>query len=438
MSRPAYTVFASEGAWQAARSGEAPERPTEPSARAVAEWLREHGYAGEGVLLALPSAWCLCASIATAGLPRRNRRQAMLFRLEEKLPLAAEDFVADFLIHPSDALGVAVPLARVAPIVADLESAGVAVEALCPAALVALARLLAGHAGPPPDAVLWADEHAADLFFLFEGRPAAWRLLDASLAGAREHLGLRLLHSTGPLRLLSVGASPAAAAPLAAMPDVELTPVESPPLATTAAAGAQPLLQGRPAPWINLRRDALAIKDRARQIRRPLRAAWACAVVFLAAAAAGSLWRAHAWEQAARQADEQARRLFHDLIPNQPTPLDVRRRMESEARKRQAVSGQGEPAPALPNALRVLHELLRRLNDDVRFRLTDLRIQGEAAVLDGATLSHASADRLAAGLRAANGFLVEPPRTKARSDGGVDFLLRATFPPASRPAEKRP
>ena len=39
-------------------------------------------------ILAVPSSWCLCAGISLKGLPAKGRRQAMLYRLEEKLPLS--------------------------------------------------------------------------------------------------------------------------------------------------------------------------------------------------------------------------------------------------------------------------------------------------------------------------------------------------------------
>src|SRR5688500_10313053 len=47
--------------------------------------------------LAVPTAWCLCASVSTDELPRTDRHEALRYRLEEKLPVPAEDVVADFI-----------------------------------------------------------------------------------------------------------------------------------------------------------------------------------------------------------------------------------------------------------------------------------------------------------------------------------------------------
>src|SRR5947208_10731970 len=76
-------------------------------AQHLAEEFRRLGYTGQPVMLALASADCLAATIDVAGLPRSDRK-AMLYRLEEKLPVAAESVVADFAVADSHALGVCV------------------------------------------------------------------------------------------------------------------------------------------------------------------------------------------------------------------------------------------------------------------------------------------------------------------------------------------
>src|SRR4051794_4277998 len=128
MSARSFVIFAHETEW---RNGVATSGGTtisdiqvtdasSPSQAAadVASALTAAGYRGEAVLLAVPSAWCLVASISTQDLPA-NDRKAMLFRLEEKLPLAAEGIVAEFVASPdgSAALGVCTRIDRIAPLV---------------------------------------------------------------------------------------------------------------------------------------------------------------------------------------------------------------------------------------------------------------------------------------------------------------------------------
>src|SRR5690606_25478069 len=67
------------------------------AADAAAARLLERGYGGDGVVLAIPSAWALAAPVSAEGLPKKGQRQAILYRLEEKLPVSAEEVVADHL-----------------------------------------------------------------------------------------------------------------------------------------------------------------------------------------------------------------------------------------------------------------------------------------------------------------------------------------------------
>src|SRR5207302_8792168 len=69
-----FVIFAGERAWKIA-SGAAvdevridAEASANDVAGAVAAKLRERGYQGEGVMLALPSAWCLSAGVSLEGL----------------------------------------------------------------------------------------------------------------------------------------------------------------------------------------------------------------------------------------------------------------------------------------------------------------------------------------------------------------------------------
>src|SRR4051812_6878706 len=187
----AFILFAAPSHWQLRATHGASSKPidipissgasVEQTADEVAAALKSAGYRGEPVVLALPSAWCLCASVATAGLPRKDRRRAMLYRLEEKLPLAAEDVVADFLPGgPSSeqSLGVCAQKQMVAPLVGALERNGLSLAAICPAALLAVQQMLTGGVQrgtqtDKPTAILWAmgpdAADALELFLLADG-----------------------------------------------------------------------------------------------------------------------------------------------------------------------------------------------------------------------------------------------------------------------------
>jgi type II secretory pathway component PulL len=106
---------------------------------AVAKALEDWGYDGAGVVLGLPSSMIYAAQIDCTALPRTQRRLAMLFRLEEKLPLDIERLTAEFLPPASGrTLGVAVETKRLGPILDALTAAGAEPLVACPTALLAL------------------------------------------------------------------------------------------------------------------------------------------------------------------------------------------------------------------------------------------------------------------------------------------------------------
>src|ERR1035437_9505006 len=74
------------------------EATPEQIAEALAQSLREKGLAEAMGVLALPSQWCFCASMATEGLSKKNLRRQLLYRFEDYLPIPVEDVITDFVI----------------------------------------------------------------------------------------------------------------------------------------------------------------------------------------------------------------------------------------------------------------------------------------------------------------------------------------------------
>jgi hypothetical protein len=488
MSKNSVVIFASPADWRIGYIGNegqvvmravAPPADATPAqiAESLSAALREAGRPDANAILALPSSWVLSASISTEGLPRVGRHKAMLFRLEDKIPLPVEEVVADFIPDRSTAQGVAVQTTQLAPLITAIEAQGIAIQCICPAALLALQQYLAttppespapGTAAiPGPRAIALGSDDSVDLFILASGpghrdsgsgsrvqglgsgvwgrgvgttayslQPTAssaflgWHHLPADATRIRQLLALHTAQmNCEALSLQTWGLPPKLERELFSSSHVAPVSQQTHGLFELATSAGIAAFAGATAPPMNLRRDALANADRFRQVRQPLHRALAAALFFFAALTLAFLWRGHLYSKVLTTCDTRQRQIFHELFPGRPLPLAVCAYLDSEFRGLQGVSGQSSELPKQTSALLVFYEALRRLPADLRYSLLEVRFEGEEVYFDGQTRSHSDADAIAAALRAQQGFTVEPPRTERLRDEGVGFVLRAKAPP---------
>lgn len=410
--------------------------------------LSAAGWTDRPVVLALDSPHCLCATFDVSDLDRAGRRKAMAFRLEENLPLAAEDAVADFLELPDGrAVGVCSALADLKPLVDAYENAGIPVRHVCPTALLMTQQLTAQHTDL--DAVLIASGDAdrgttdLDLLELHDHRPTHWWWFADDRTAAAERIALLTSQADRPaeaalLRIARLGSD---ADEPGASPRLE--PVE-PDVADpdhAAALQAVRILDGIDEPWINLRRDQLAAPDPFDTYRRPVLALAAAVVLLLVSTIVIGQWRTAQYAAAATDLRAEQAEVFRDAMPGQRVPFaGIRNRLESERRKLAGLGGRdtasGDDADALhrTSALTHLQHVLAALPTNVRFRLLDLSIEPDRIRVAGEAQSHADAERLVIALRQTGGYDVDPPETQALRDRGVSFSFAAT-PVANPPSE---
>ena len=399
MAARTFILFAAHHApWRVAVDGRVADVPAEPDeplervAQAAAESMRRAGYRGQPVLLAIPSHWCLAASVPLEGLPRRHDRAARLFRFEEKLPLAAEDLVADFIDGPQEALGIAVRLEQLRPVIDVLESNGIAVESIVPSAL------LTAHATPRAhgSCVLRIDEDdAVDVLVLQDGRPTAWSVAPATEAEVQLHTDLARRAS---------GAT-------------EVVRLDEPATAAAARAGRD-ALRGRLNPWVELRRDALASPDRLRASRRALNVALSSAAALLIVLGAVMLVRAQRYERSARDDERRLVDRFRAEFPGWTVPANVSAVIDSEHRKLAAQQFGAARQASSASALRTLVRVLGALPAGARVALERMSFDDRGFVLDGRVAAPAELDAITASIRSAN-LRVAPPQAQRDDDPGA-------------------
>lgn len=437
---PTWVIFAGEKAWRVARCGGAscevrdletpPDAPPDAFAQAAAAALALMGATGRAVSLAAPSHWCLCATVNTANLPRA-RRQAMVFRLEEKLPLPAEEFVADFIDGPAgDSLGVAGQVRLLQPAVLAIEKAGWTIDTICPAALLAAQRYVESEKLPPTGALLFTHDGQLELLQFDDGRVKAWDTLAADPDDAAMELGVRALHRAAPLRVACADLPADIMARLQSIDGLELIDAALPPALQAAAMTAHAIAHQGKTPWIELRRDALGAADAFRGARRSIRAAVLAAIGLAVCLAAAVVWRASAYQGAAGDYAREQQAIFERVLPGKPMNdgFSVAAQLLREERRLRGLSGEGQDLPSRPSALLLLQRLLNALPADGRCRVNELRLNEDKVWVEAVVPSHAEATSVATSLAADRAFRVDPPRTEQVGGGSpaVSMTLTAT------------
>lgn len=425
MTAKTFTIFAGQQTWHvAAADGDDvqlsevaadPHAGPDQVAAAVRRSLDQIGYLGQSVLLTIPSTWCLSANITTTGLPRKQRHRAMAYRLEEHLPLAAEDVVCDFVASvPAPAkntekhghvLGVAAQTDQLKQCVDAFENTGIAVGSICPTALLAAQSAATRQDNGHCDAALSQDGDRVNLITFRNGRPENWFALPQNQDDIALYLNTLTVDRPAPLQVV----------------DYRDTAI-GPPVAQIAHG----VLTGATRPWIDLRRGDLAVKDRLRSVRRPLNVACCAALVFAIVLPVTMGWRGNTYDRQARAFDDQQRALFAHDYPGKTVPVNVKSRFASEARRLEGLSGASDQIPAQQSALAQLHHTLGQLPRELRYRILELRIDTGTLYLAGEARSHSDADAIAAALRHGPGVNVEPPRTETLQDKGTGVAFTIT------------
>lgn len=432
MSTNAYILFPHGATWQIAtvNGGHAtladmlpPEGDVSKiSPQAIAERLKTEldrlGYAGQGVMLALSSADCWAASIDIAGLPRGDRK-AMLYRLEEKLPMAAESIVADFAIGDARALGVCVREDAVSPLLHSLESHGVAVQSICAATFLAAQQLAEGTG---PQILLIGEDDQINVIAIHDGVPTSWSLLPNQPAVLRLHLDVLLMElgdETVPIRSSGV---PAVMVQNLNVKSVPVVPRQ------VAAIGGAAILESRLKPWIEFRRGALSISDPLRLHRRALEVLLGAAAIFLVCTTLGFLWRIHRYNEATTTANSRMSNEFLSTFPTWSVPSNLKTIVEGEHRKLVSRGAAGVPAEVNHSAMELFHGVLSRLPVDLKFKLESMSFHEDLFELQGRVRTYGDLETIAAATRL-SGMDVPPPQAHRDAEGFWSFTLRGTRPP---------
>jgi len=363
----------------------------------------------------------------------------MIYRLEEHIPIDAEQLTADFLPPVGGKiLGMAVETVIVRTIIDSLTEARIETVAVCPTAMLGLWDSLSRNGAENSDYVIITDRQCVDVFRITDRQPSAWyttspqpseliRCFQADMLAEpveNEHPSVLLI---GPLE-----ASVASALEQETSVKILYGGEEQSLVPAAGTAGA--ILAGQAAGWVNFRRDALALPDKWGRFAGLIRAAVILACLLPLVLAAGFYWRGSRYETIAKQYQEKQVAEFQTAYPNQPVPTGIGSRFESQLKAVAAKSGSGFDLPDRPCALETLSRMTANLPPAVRLRIVEMRMDTAGILIEGQTRNHTGAESIARTLKR-GGFLMGPPSTEHLVAGGVAFTLIGTFGTSEQQAQ---
>jgi hypothetical protein len=398
LGKSSFRVAAVEGdfvCWS--KTAFANDATPESEAKLIAGALRELNYRGDPALLALPTISCLSAPVSLKGAGARDRK-ALVFRLEEQLPIAAEDFVADFIATADEALGVAVVTNPLKALVDALATESVAIAHVVPAAF-----LDAAGRAPAAGIALSREDDVVSIVEQRDGRPRRWMLARCDTESIRDTLDAGGIDANHQIDSAAIGEAGDAAARRAAN-----------------------ILAGSIRPTIDLRRDALEPADGRAGIRGALNAFLAAVAVFVLALASAWMILAHRNNQVAAHNDAQLVAAFHDVFPGWD-PINISDIVHSEHQKLSAIHSADLPPEARGSALAMLREIIVSLPEDKGLVVDRMTFDDSAFELSGSVDSLETVESIAQATRV-DGLEVGPPQTHRDERGRWAFELRGSRP----------
>ncbi len=401
------------------------QAPVRQRVGACIRQIEQAGWQANPLLLALPSHWCLCATIETDDLGRSGRRKAMDYRLEEHLPLSAEDSVADYVeLGNGQALGICCQRLRLETILAEFAEQGVPVRQIVPTALLVTAAVARSCRA---DAVVVVDSHdqpeSLDWIELSRSGPEQWRWLADDRQALSRCIATWAEEKDAPRRLVILGSADGVEVP----EPVERIDPDEDGLEAAALAAAADAADG--AGWVNLRTGPLAIREGLGPGDKPVAALVSALVVLLLSLTVGMYWRAMAYDDLAASFSREQMDVFRRSVPGQPVPLNVPARLASERRRLAGLGGavgvEGAEPVRTESALVHLRNVLQALPRDTRFRILDLNIQPDRITVIGQARSFVEAERLTVDLRKSGRYEVPPAETRVLAGRGVRFEFTA-------------
>lgn len=374
------------------------------------------------IVVALESRLCLPFAFQTASRRQTRNRDSVAYQIEDPLPVAAEEIVADYVVEGVKVFGVGADRRLVEGLLGELRGAGFDVRCVVPGLLLAASQL--NHEHKEIQRSWWVRPDGIEQVSFNWAGPSHWRGLPREADPL--HAAVTAQSLAGEVfETQAVVSSVAANPPLGAETAELIESGEDDPCLEFATRAAERLVRGETTAPIDLVRG---LPSGSAASRDPLR--WdrmAVAAALLLVLLVGAAWRgavAVAAERELQQLSDAEAEVFATALPDARVPRGVRTRLESELRSLAGARADLSDLPEHADAVLRLESVLGQLPVDLRFRVLEIRIESGRVFLLGEARSYSDVDQIATSLRR-TGLVVAPPSSRQLADKGVEFRLAA-------------
>ena len=189
---------------------------------------------------------------------------------------------------------------------------------------------------------------------------------------------------------------------------------------------------------IDLRRGELASARRWAPIHRRILGCAVAAATFLLILAIRLCIDNLSYAAAANELRPLRNQIYQTVFPDADPSPAAALRLRSERIKLEALTDRGDVkardlSSSALDTFELLHKVMAHIPVDLKVHVNDIVLDDQGIRLAGQTTGHGAAGDLVRQLNKAPGLTVDPPRTKLRKDGTVDFRVRAVGDNDDRP-----
>lgn len=383
--------------------------------------------AGGSLVVALRSSGCLSFSQTTDETRQRMTRNLLAYELEELLPVDGDDLAFDRVTSKSGGLIVAADGAQFVQTVDEIVDRGQYIAAITPLVFLALPPLQRASPLQAVDVLLWQTDEGIDFIRLDRGVPTQWRwsTLDAeSVASSLSYLfhDDMSCDDVSKCKLLLVDTDPELRALLPAnLPSETIGMKQS----DAAAETSERIVRGIESPLFDLRNGPFESETPLRPIARAMTICVFSLLLIQAAVVVAARARVSALRKATELLAVEQEEAFRSVFPDEPIPIGVLSRMQSEHRRLAGTRGVAEEnVPRLASAIPTAYRFMRALPEQSEAEYSIDRIEVSPKQLRRVVGDASSFEALETitGRLAAEGFDM-PPVSASVSDEGVSLRL---------------